>query len=166
MAIIIEDGTIVSGANSYNSRADYIAYAILLGVTIADTVDADVQLISATEFMESKRDSYKGELVERDQYLAFPRYNVVLEGFYWSDEEIPRQVKLCQMAIALDINEGNDPYNPPIIRTRKKEKVEGAVEVEYFGQDKDVKLSRNSKWQALLNILLKNNGLGIALVRV
>ena len=163
--MIIEDGTIVTGANSYVSRADYIAYAITLGTTITDTTATDVELISAASFMESKRQMYKGELVDRDQYLSFPRYDVVLEGFYWTGEEIPRQVKLCQMAIALDINAGNDPYNPPIIRTRKSEEIDGAVKVAYFGRDQDVKLSRTSKWSALLTSLLKNSGLGIAMER-
>jgi hypothetical protein len=69
------------------------------------------------------------------------------------------------MAIALDINAGNDPYNPPIVRTRKSEEIDGAVKVAYFGRDQDVKLSRTSKWSALLSSLLQNSGLGIAMVR-
>ena len=166
MAIIIEDGTIVSGANSYNSRADYIAYALLLGTTIPDAVAADVQLITATEFMESKRAQYKGEAVDRDQSLSFPRYNVVIDGFYWTHEEIPRQAKLCQMTLALDINAGNDPYNPPVVRTRKSEEIDGAVKVAYFGRDQDVKLGKNSKWEALLNSLLNYSGMtSIELIR-
>ena len=164
--MIIEDGTIVTGANSFVTRSEYIAYALTLGTTIPNTTATDVELISATSFMESKRQMYKGELVDRDQYLSFPRYDVVLEGFYWTGEEIPRQVKLCQMAIALDINAGNDPYNPPIVRTRKSEEIDGAVKVAYFGRDQDVKLSRTSTWSALLSSLLKNSGLGIAMERV
>ena len=164
--MVIEDGTIVSGANSYVTRYDYIIYASTLGVTIPFTTATNIELIRAANFMESKRKLYKGTIVNRDQDLAFPRYGVVIEGFYWTHEEIPRQVKLCQMAIALDINAGNDPYNPPIIRTRKSEEIDGAVKVAYFGRDQDVKLSRTSGWTAILNSLLQNSGLGIAMVRV
>ena len=163
--MVVEDGSIVENANSYNTRAEYIAYAASVGVTITDDSTADVELVKAGEYMESKRSQYKGSLVDRDQPMGFPRYDIVIEGFYWESDEIPRQAKLCQLALALDIHAGNDPYNPPLNRTRKKEKVEGAVEVEYFGNDNDVKLSKTSKWEALLSSLLVNSGLGIAMER-
>lgn len=166
MAIVVETGSIVTGANSYVTRSDYLAYALSLGITISDVAAADVQLIKAAQFIDSKEANLKGCRVDRDQPLAFPRHAVVIDGFEWLYTEIPRQVILCQMALALDINAGIDLYNPTPILTKKRAKVEGAVEVEYFGADGAVKLSRDSTSTALLNCLMVRGGLySVALVR-
>jgi hypothetical protein len=168
MSLVIEDGSIVEDANSYVTRAEFIAYAATFGVTIADAVEADQQLIVAAEFIASHEPQLKGSKVSRLQAMAFPREGVVLEGFEWYSDEIPRLVLLCQMALALEVNDGIDLYNPPPnpTRAKKSEKVDGAVEVEYFGNDAAVKLSRASRADALLKSLLKNAGLtSLPLVR-
>ena len=167
MAIVIEDGTIVDDANSYVTRADYIAYAASKGVTIADDSDADTELVKAAEFIGAHEGNLKGDKVGRDQPLAYPRKGVVLEGFTWDADEIPRQVVLCQMALALDIHAGVDLYNPPANpgRAAKREKVD-VIEVEYFGRA-GAKMSRDSTATALLATLLVRSGLmSIPLVRV
>ena len=168
MALIVEDGSIVTGADSYVSRADYIAYAAILGVTIASTDATDIQLRKAAQFINEHEGNLKGDRVERDQPMSFPRNGVVIDGWTWNGNEIPRQVTLAQMNIALDINAGYDPYNPAVNpgRATKREKVEGAVEVEYMGEGKGQKLSRTSKADALLSSLLLRSGLfGINSIR-
>lgn len=169
MALVIEDGTIVANSDSYATRAEYIAHALSLGVTIADDDAADVQLRKAAEFIDSHEANLKGYRVERDQSMAFPRHDVVIDDWYWSSTEIPRQVLLCQMALALDINAGVDLYNKPVNpnTTVKRERVEGAVEVEYaVGEMTGQKLSRSSRSDALLNSLLNRSGLvGLRMVR-
>ena len=169
MALIIEDGSIVANANSWASRADYIAYALARGVVIPDTDAADVQLVKAAEFIGSHEANLKGYLVQRDQSLAFPRHDIVIDDWYWSSTEIPRQVTLCQMALAMDINAGVDLYNKPVNPNLavKSERVEGAVSVEYAVSDTvGQKLSRSSTSDALLASLLQRNGLvGLRMVR-
>lgn len=168
MAIIVEDGSIVAGANSFVSRSEYITYAAELGVTVADDVAADIELIKAAQFIASFESKLKGALVDRGQPLPFPRKDLWVDGFSWLSTEIPRQVILCQMAVALDINQGVDPYNPPANpnRATRREKIDGAVEVEYFGTDGGFKMSRTSTWAALLSSLMVNSGLySIALER-
>jgi hypothetical protein len=165
MALIIEDGSNVANSDSYVTRSDYIAYALTRGVTIADAVAADVQLIDAALFIESHADNLKGLRVSRDQSMAWPRSDVEIESWYWNSDEIPRQVILAQMALALDINSGVDLYNPQPEKVTKKEKVDGAVEVEYFGNDNAVKLSRSSRATALLNLLL-NRTSNISMVAI
>jgi len=166
MSLVVETGQIVAGANTWVSRTDYIAYALARGVVIANTTAADVQLVTAREFIDSHEARLKGSRVSREQETAYPRDDLEIEGFHWGTDEIPRQVILCQLAYALDLNAGVDIYNPQPVRTRKKEKVEGAVEVEYFGEDKAVKLSRESRAQALLSSLMDMSGLySIQLVR-
>lgn len=169
MALIIETGSQVSNSNSYVLRADYIAYALTIGVTIADDDDADVQLIKAAEYIGRHEDNLRGSLVDRDQSMAFPRYDLTIDGWSWTSEEIPRQVILCQMTFALDLNAGDDLYNRaqnPNLFT-KREKVEGAVEIEYaVSESNGQKLSKTSTGDALLSSLLKNSGLfSISLVR-
>lgn len=169
MAIIVEDGTLVTDANSFVSRAEYIAYALDRGVVIADDTAADVQLIKATEFIASHEANLKGTLVDRTQTTPYPRYNLQLEGFELASTEIPRQVILCQLAVALDINDNIDPYNTPANPNliAKSKRVEGAVTVSYAVNDGNgQKLSRSSRYEALLASLLNRSGLlSIPLVR-
>ena len=155
MALIIENGTAVLNSDSYVSRAEYIAYALAIGVTIADDSAADIQLIESAQFIESHDSNLKGYRLNRDQSMAWPRGLVETDGWLWNSDEIPRNLRLAQMAIALDLNSGVDLYNPQPVRTRKKELIEGAIEVEYFGQDSAVKLGRSSRARALLNSLLR-----------
>ena len=169
MSITVEDGTLVADANSYVSRADYIAYAASVGVTIADDADADIELIKAAQFIDSHEANLKGVRVERDQAMAFPRYGVTIDGWAWGEDEVPRAVILCQLNLAVDIHAGIDPFNPPPNpnRATKREKVEGAVEVEYMGDGAGQKLGRDSRAQALLSSLLLRNGLtSITLERI
>lgn len=168
MALTIETGSIVTGADSWVTRAEYIAYALKLGVTIADADAADVELVKAAQFIDAHEQNLKGYRVERDQPLSFPRHDVVIDDWYWSSTEIPRQVKLCQMALALDINADVDLYNKPVNPNTavKREKVD-AIEVEYaVPESTGQKLSRSSRSDALLNSLLKRSGLvGLRMVR-
>jgi len=163
MAIIVETGSIVTGANSYVSREDYIIYASTLGVTVADDAIADQQLVKAAMFIDQHESNIKGCKVTRDQPMAFPRSGVCIDGWSWSHTEIPRNVILCQVQTALDIKAGIDPWNRPANPKliKKRSRVEGAIDVEYAvgngatGQ----KLSRSSTADALLNSLLVRSGL-------
>lgn len=167
MTLIVEDGTKPANANSFVTRADFIAYALSKGVTIADEDATDVMLVKAGQYINSKEPQLKGDLTERDQPMAYPRFNLVLEGWSWSGTEIPRQVILAQMELALDINDGVDLWNPPANPnlTAKRERVEGAVEVEYFGNDNAFKVSRDSLSGAIMATLMRYNGMSIAIVR-
>ena len=161
MALIVEDGSGVVNANSYVSRADYIAYAATLGVTIADDAAADVELIKAAEYIDAHKSNMKGYQVNKSQDMAFPRYNVFIDGWHWSSNELPRNLILCQMRFAMDVHDGidlfNRPANPNLVA--KSEEVVGAVKVEYALDGANQKLGRSSKGDALLNSLLNLSGL-------
>ena len=168
MSLLVETGAIINGANTYVSRADYIAYAASIGITIADGVEADYQLIKAAEYIDNHEENLKGTKVDRDQAMSYPRTDLYIEGWYWSSEEIPRQVILAQKMYALMINDGEDLYNRNVNPNTaiKKERIEGAVEVEYaHNSNITQQLSKNSKADALMSSLLHNNGLSIVLER-
>jgi hypothetical protein len=168
MAVTVEDGTGVTGANSYVSRADYISYAATIGVTIADDADADYQLIKAAEFIDRHRENLKGYKVTRDQAMEWPRSDVIIDCWSYDQDEIPSHLTKCQMALALDINAGYDIYNreanPSLLA--KKERVEEAVSVEYeTGGIVAQKQTRTSTADSLLMALLRPTAGAIMLVR-
>lgn len=167
MPLIIETGSIVPNADSYVTRADYITYAAARGVTVADVDATDVTLRKAAQFIDSHESNLKGMRVQRDQPMAFPRIGAYIDGWHWNSEEIPRQVILAQLNIALDMEAGIDPYNPPVNPNRATvaERVEGAVSVQYANGGIAQKLGRTSTATALMNSLLRYSGLSIALER-
>ena len=133
MAIIVEGGTGVAGANSYASLATLRAYALARGVTLsADDPTLEAQTIQAMDYLESFAPRFLGLRVERDQALSWPRYGVYINGFEYASTDIPPQLVDAESALVMDITAGIDLFNPalaslPII----KERVEGAVEVQY-----------------------------------
>ena len=71
MALVVEDGTGLANATSFVSRADYIAFAVARGVTIADDEAADVELVKAMDYLLTR--CYRGDAKTGDQALPFPR---------------------------------------------------------------------------------------------
>lgn len=159
MTITVEDGTIVTGANSWVSRDDFIAYADARGVTIADEDASDALLIKACDYINSLEPRIQGALVERDQPTAFPRTDLFIEGWSWSSNEIPRQVISAQLALALEINAGADPFNPPDDLPVVEKRVEGAVTVKYANPSTVTKVSKNQASDTIIRTFLKRSGL-------
>lgn len=153
MAIIVEDGSIVTGANSYVSVADLTTFATARGVTLVD--DEEMLLIKAMDYIEQL--AYKGVKRTRDQGLQWPRVDVYIDGYYFDSDEIPQQLKdgLCHAAIAID--EGNDPLADEVRKTIR-EKV-GDLEVEYAPGS--VSAVYNKKILNVLNKLLEGGGSGM-----
>lgn len=124
--IVVEDGTIVSGANSYVSEATLTTYATDRGVTL--TTGTAVLLILAMDYVESL--DFIGYQYTEDQALSWPRTDAKKDDIYWYDSnEIPQKLKdgLCEVALAIDA--GNSPA-ANLERATKREKV-GDLEVEY-----------------------------------
>ncbi len=161
MTITVETGAIVTGANSYVSLDDAWDYARARGVTLpVDDGEAEAVILKAMDYLESFDGRFKGDRVERDQALSWPRDGVEIEGWEWGSDEIPRQVLNAQLALIIEINAGEDPYNSsratlPVVR----ERIEGAVEVEYANPGQALKVSKTQASKAIINTLLRNSGL-------
>lgn len=159
MTIIVETGHIVPGANSYVTVDEYIAYAAEIGID-ADDDQAEIELITAARFIDGHEGQLKGTRLTRDQPMAWPRSEVVIDGWEWANTEIPRQLLLAQLALALDVRDGIDLYNrPPRDGQIVSKRVEGAVSIAYSNPTAPMKMNKKSTSVSLLNCLLKNNGL-------
>lgn len=131
MALVIEDGSIVAGANSLVSRAEIIAYAAARGITIPDEDATDVLAIKGMDYLWTL--CYKGDLVDPAQSTPFPRSGLIAgdtaEGFEY---EIPVGMKNAQLQLALDVHAGIDlsPSGNPEAALQKS-KV-GPIEETFF----------------------------------
>lgn len=125
MAIIVEDGTTVSGANSYVSEAELTAYATARGVTL--TLGTEQLLVRAMDYIESLE--YKGIKLSSTQGLQWPRSDVYIDGYYNSNDNIPTELKNGEMEVAIAIDGGEDPL-ADIGRVKTKSTV-GPISVEY-----------------------------------
>lgn len=106
MALIIEDGSIVTGANSYGTTAGLIAYATARGKTITSGKEEEY-LIRAMDVLEYL--PLPGNKFTETQPLQWPRENVVIDGFDIDTDEIPQVLIDCEYECAIAINEGYDP---------------------------------------------------------
>jgi hypothetical protein len=130
MALVIETGLIVPGAESFATAAELVAYAANFGRVIpADTPSQEALLRRAALDMNAK--PWKGRAVNRDQALAWPRYDVCRNGWTLPSDSIPVQIKAAQMALAAEIH-ADDLVQPELKKGAViRERVEGAVERQY-----------------------------------
>jgi hypothetical protein len=106
MTIIVEDGSVVTGANSYATEAELTAYATARGITL--TIGAELLLIKAMDWIEIQK--YKGDQIDCEQVLEWPRYNVITRiGCNTASDAIPRQLKQQLLYVATGIDQGYDP---------------------------------------------------------
>lgn len=94
MALIVEDGTGVAGANGYITVAELDDYWSCRNVTLSQTVpEKEAAIIIATQYVDLNN-SWKGSIVFGDQPLDWPRVGVVDdEGRPIASMTIPNQLK-------------------------------------------------------------------------
>jgi hypothetical protein len=100
--IIVEDGSIVAGANSYVTVLDLDSFASLRGYTLpAIEADKEILLIKSMDYLNSL--NYKGSRVSSSQSLPFPRSNIYLDGELLPSNSIPTNLKNAQMQAAIEL---------------------------------------------------------------
>lgn len=156
--IVIENGTVVSGANSYVTEAELSTYAADRGVTLTGT--PNILLIQAMDYLESLR--YIGMKHSEDQPLQWPRDEVYVDGYYIERETIPKELKAGQLAAALAIDAGNNPLATSP-RGVKREKVD-VIEVEYMDNAAAEEINRTIN-AAVRKLLLPGGGTSFQVVR-
>lgn len=159
MALVIETGQIIAGANSYATVSDLRNYASLRAASVpAADADCEVLLIKAMDALETQ--DFVGEKVRATQPLKWPRAWVEIECFPIPADEIPLKLIQAQCALAieaqavdllptLDINSQG-----PVI-----EEIVGPVTTIYANPGTVRRVPAIAKADALLKTLIKRNGL-------
>ena len=128
--LTIEDGSIVPGADSFVSAANFVIYAADYGVEVPDAEPAQEALLRrAAVQLESLQ--WKGSPVSGDQLLSWPRAGVVRNDFPVKTDVIPPQVKQAQMALAAELHAEDVAAAKVVKGAITKEAVDGAVTREY-----------------------------------
>lgn len=133
MPLIVEDGSIVAGADSYVSLSDARALAAKYGWELpADDTETEQALRNGVGYVGLQEPAMCGSRVSAAQELAYPRKNVTLYGFPVAVDSIPSQVIRAQVAAAVEYGAGTDVRATNDGRATSLERVEGAVTVQYF----------------------------------
>lgn len=91
MAIVVEDGTLVSGANSYITLDEYKNWADDRGITYGNDSLLSQQLFRAHDYFETLR--FRGLKSDELQAMQWPRDQVLIDGYAVESFEIPKEVK-------------------------------------------------------------------------
>lgn len=129
MALIIEDGSVVPGANSYVTVAEIREFAAARGITLP-VADADVEVLAVNgfDYVESFNHRFQGYPTSALQQTSFPRTGLVWNSYYWPSDSIPDSLKKAQIQAAI---ESLDLDLMPMPQASiKKEKID-VLETEY-----------------------------------
>lgn len=127
MALIVEDGSEVTGANSYVSVDNFIAWADARGVTYPALPELQQKILRAMDYIESL--SFVGQKNTDTQALQWPRAYVTIDGYSVESDEIPPELKLAVYE-ATKIEIDGDSKLTASERETTKEKI-GDIEVTY-----------------------------------
>ena len=162
MALIVEDGTGVAGANSYNTDAEYVAYALATGKTIGvDETARDIEQINGTAYLETLRDKYQGTKTLNTYSLQFPRDNVYIDGYIVANDIIHPDFKKAQLEAAI-FTVTSSLQNNSSINNVKSQELANTGKIEYF-EGGTYTIANTGTLDALLKPFLKGGfGLGVA----
>ena len=133
MALVVEDGSVTPGADSYVSLANARALAASYGLALpADNTEAEVALRNGAVYVGLQEPFMCGRRVSAAQSLAYPRQGVSLYGFSLASDVIPPQIVHAQVVAAVEYGLGTDVRASSDGRVTETERVEGAVTVSYF----------------------------------
>ena len=110
MAIVVEDGTLVSGANSYITLAEYKAWADERGITYGSDSLLSQQLFRAHDYFETLR--FRGLKSDELQAMQWPRDQVLIDGYAVESFEIPKEVKLAIYELIKIEADGDSKLSP------------------------------------------------------
>lgn len=156
MALIIETGQVVEGANSYVSLSDANQY---LADRDYDTVLTEGQLLRGADYINSFRTRYKGyKQTNVLSNMQWPRAFAVIDNYLINSNVIPAVIPDAQVEAAYEIAQNRDPHETTSTRPIKREKLD-VLEIEYDTQaGRYVPDYEYRKVEALLRPLFKNTG--------
>lgn len=166
MALTIEDGSGVAGANSYATVAEARAYATTRGLSLP-VADADVEkaLVLACDKIETYR--YKGNKTDEANSLEWPRAGVYIGASETelANDEIPDRLKMAQSQFAVESAAGASLQPTGTGREVIRTKVD-VIETEYAPRGSGSVTPQFNKAEALLAPLLASGGaFGLTVIR-
>lgn len=176
MSLIVEDGTIVAGAESYISVTDASTYHSNRGNTAWAALTSDAVreqcLRKATDYMlQAYRGVWKGQRVSSAQALDWPRYSVYTEdldaplsygdtAFLVASNIVPTEVKNACAELAL--KSATASLNPDLGKDIISQTV-GPISTTY--KDSSPQQKRYQAIDMMLRPYLDFNGVNIRVVR-
>lgn len=131
MSIVVENGTGVTGANSYASISEFNTYLKTKGTDpVIDNTDKVKALTSGTLYVDKKESLFLGAKVNPFQALSFPRKDIKVDDVELASDSIPYAVKAACMEaayIALTDNPIAHSDGKKLIR----ERIEGVIDQQY-----------------------------------
>jgi hypothetical protein len=136
MALVVEDGTIVANANSYNDLTTIKAYAVARNRVLPDDDEiVSGYAIRAMDYLESFREQYKGTITDLTQTLQFPRTGVVIDDIELGENAIPGLIIAAQNQLIIEQSAGI-VLQPTLVREgRVKRKTIGPITTEWFDSE-------------------------------
>jgi len=124
--IIVEDGTVVNGANSYISEQDLREFCSDRDLSLPGG-SVEPLIHKAMDYLETL--NFKGEKLYHLHSVEFPRVNMLVNGWLYPAHQIPPELKKAQCLLAyhsqkIDLTPASQG------RETKREKVD-ILEVEY-----------------------------------
>jgi hypothetical protein len=182
LTLIVEDGSIVAGANTWISMEDAESYmeARLHTTTWDDATDPDKRaaLVQAARIMGSYVD-WLGWLTDEDQALKWPRWGICYDGTqYWtcsglwltdervytvSEDSIPQAVVDAQCELALHLL-SSDTQAVPDTAGFSEIEVEGAVSLKVDKQDRTGTIPVHV-WDMIRHFGSRKSGANVQLMR-
>lgn len=161
--LIVEDGSIVEGANTFASDEEFKSHAIARGVKIPPTQpERESLLLKAMDYLFSVEGKLQGQRTTVVQELPFPREYVSARGRHIPSNQIPADIKKAQIELALQAYD-SDLLQSGSVQNVASEKL-GDLETSYF-QGGAVAHAVTEKANAYLMPYYKNGG-RVSLVRV
>jgi len=137
MALVVEDGSVVTGANTYVSLAEFKAWADDRGITYGADDAVTKQIYRAMDYFE--RLQFIGNKANENQPLQWPRTEALIDGYYADATEIPTPVKTALYEAVVVEAAGNSELE---VQDRKtiREKI-GDIEVQYADNSENRKIT-------------------------
>jgi len=131
MALVVEDGSVVAGANTYlNTGEGEVILEDRFGITGVTLTEAELK--SAAQYLEGFCDQYQGVKVDPvNQSLCWPRSGVSIDCVPLSSSVIPQDLKTAQALAAYEANQGKDLQPNQSKQTVKRKSIAGQIDVEY-----------------------------------
>jgi len=127
MALIVEDGSVVAGANTYVTLEEYLDWAHARGMHPQGDNEEEYHILRAMDYIEKQ--PFLGTKANENQPLQWPRHRVWIDGYPIDSNQIPNELKIAVFELA-QAHHDNDDLLAPVERQTIQETI-GGISVTY-----------------------------------